>query len=195
MYSDEMKLRILCRKVDADFLQSTRQIINIDLTRTPVTMTYTQALASFRNEVNRKFPPDLTTTARARRMAELDAQYNSGRGRGRGRGRGKNPGRGRGRGIRGVRSITGIDGKEIEVHPAYKFSDNDWYNIPLAERSRLIQERQDFNANKRQRIGEVHTDYQDDTQESQIPAGGGHIMGGRNEQASLRNAKKIKPDS
>ena len=201
VYSDEMKLRILCRKVDADFLQSTRQIINIDLTRTPVTMTYTQALASFRNEVNRKFPPDLTTTARARRMAELDAQYNSGRGRGRGRGRGKNPGRGRGRGIRGteklagVRSITGIDGKEIEVHPAYKFSDNDWYNIPPAERSRLIQERQDFHANKRQRIGKVHTDYQDDTQESQIPAGGGHIMGGRNEQASLRNAKKIKPDS
>ena len=39
VYSDEMKLRILCRKVDADFLQSTRQIFNIDLTRTQVTMT------------------------------------------------------------------------------------------------------------------------------------------------------------
>ena len=64
VYSDEMKLRILGRQVDADFLQSTRQIINIDLTRTPINMTYKQALASFRIEVNRKFPSDLTTAAR-----------------------------------------------------------------------------------------------------------------------------------
>ena len=60
-------------------------------------MTYTQALASFRNEVNRKFSPDLTTTTIVRRMAEIDAQYNNGRGRD----KGKNPGRGRGRGRNG----------------------------------------------------------------------------------------------
>jgi hypothetical protein len=75
--------------------------------------------------------------------------------------------------LAGVRSITGIDGEEIEVHPGYKFSDNDWYNIPSAERSRLTQERQDFNANKCQRIGEVQTNYQDDPRESQLPVGGG----------------------
>ena len=59
-----------------------------------------------------------------------------------------------------MRSITGIDKGEIEVHTAYKFSDNGWYNIPPAESSRLNQKRQDFNANKRQRIGDVQTNYQ-----------------------------------
>ena len=96
VYSDEMKLRILCRKVNADFLEPTRQLINVDLTRTPVTMTFAQAVASFRNEVNRKFPPSMTTE-RSRRMAEIDTQYNHGRGRGRGRGRYGGRGRGRGR--------------------------------------------------------------------------------------------------
>ena len=56
VYSDEMKLRILCRKVNADFLEATRQLINVDLTRAPVTVTFAQALASFRNEVNRNSP-------------------------------------------------------------------------------------------------------------------------------------------
>ena len=138
-------------------------------------------------------------------MAEIGAQFSSGRGPGRGRGRGRYPGRGRGRGrnrrdnfrekLAGVRSITGIDGEEIEVHPAYKFSDNDCYNTPPAERSRLTQERQDFNANKRQRISELQANYQNDPRESQLPAGGGHIMGGRNEKAAFRKAKKNVPDS
>ena len=56
VHSNEMKLRILCQKVNADFLHTTRQIINIGLTRTPVTMTYEQALASFRNEATESFP-------------------------------------------------------------------------------------------------------------------------------------------
>ena len=67
VYSNEMKLRLLCKKVTADFLQNTRQIINVELTRIPVTMTYAQALTSFRNEVNQKFPPQLTTQQRYRR--------------------------------------------------------------------------------------------------------------------------------
>ena len=47
----------MCRKVNADFLEGTRQLINVDLTRTQLTMIYAQALAAFRNEVNRKSPP------------------------------------------------------------------------------------------------------------------------------------------
>ena len=53
VYSDEMKLRILCRKVTADFLQNTRTFIEIGLSKIPVSMTYTQSLSNFRNEVNR----------------------------------------------------------------------------------------------------------------------------------------------
>ena len=199
VYSNEMKLRILCQKVNADFLHATRQIINIDLTRTPVTMTYEQALASFRNEVNRKFPPDLTTIARARRMAEIDAQYHSERGRGQGRGRMGGRGRGRGRGragrgnnIRqGTRVVTGLDGENMEVHPAYNFTESEWYNIPPTERRKISQERQEFReSKKRQRIGEVATDHQGQEPMNQLPPGSGHIMGGRNEQAALRKNNK-----
>jgi hypothetical protein len=47
VYSDEMKLRTLCNKVQADFLQATCMSIMIDLSRIPVTMTYAQALSNF----------------------------------------------------------------------------------------------------------------------------------------------------
>ena len=124
VYSDEMKLRILCRKINADFLEATWQLINVDLTRMPVTMTFAQALAFFHNEVNRKFPPSLTPTERNRRMAEIETNYNrNGRG-GRGsRGRGRFHGRDRGydRGNKNpetesVRTIKGIDGKLWETN-------------------------------------------------------------------------------
>ena len=109
VYSDEMKLRLLCGKVQADFLNATRTSIQIDLTRVPMTMTYDLALTNFRNEVNRKFPPDMSqNTSRSRRQVnELGTSRDQGgRGRGRGRGRGgrgggrlhNNSGRGRGRG-------------------------------------------------------------------------------------------------
>ena len=116
VYSDEMKLRILCRKINADFLEATRQLINVDLTRTPVTMTFAQALASFRNEVNRKFPPSLTPTERTRRMAEIDTSYNRNRG-----GRGGRGGRGRGR-FRGRdrRSNKIIKTRGLKVSEPYK---------------------------------------------------------------------------
>lgn len=67
VYSNEMKLHLLCKKVTADFLQNTRQIINVKLTRIPITMTYAQALTSFHNEVNQKFPPQMTTQQQYRR--------------------------------------------------------------------------------------------------------------------------------
>ena len=74
-----MKLRILCKKINADFLQSARAGINIELSKVPMTMAYTHALATFRNEVNRKFPPDMTNNNnRARRINEAgSSQRNS----------------------------------------------------------------------------------------------------------------------
>ena len=77
----------------------------------------------------------------------------------------------------------------MEVHPSYNFSDQDWHNIPHEERNRLIQERQAYNANKRQRISEVKTEDRGSHQQ-QPYAGGAHIMGGRNEQEALRNASR-----
>ena len=56
VYSDKMKMRILIKKVNADFLASAKAGINIELTRSVVTMTYDQALQAFCNLVNLKFP-------------------------------------------------------------------------------------------------------------------------------------------
>ena len=54
-----MKLKILIKTVGVDFLSSTKTGTGIELTRPVIKMTYERALSSFRNEVNRKFPPDL----------------------------------------------------------------------------------------------------------------------------------------
>ena len=40
VYSNEIKLRILIRKIGADFLESTKSGIGIELTRSIITMTY-----------------------------------------------------------------------------------------------------------------------------------------------------------
>ena len=40
VHSNEMKLRILAKKVNADFLQSSKAAIKVELTRIPMTMTY-----------------------------------------------------------------------------------------------------------------------------------------------------------
>ena len=85
VYSNDQKLRILLKKANADFLGATRSALQLDMTRTPMTLTYDQALANFRNEVNRKFPPDVGGSNRSRRISQTEQR----RGRGRnGRGRG-----------------------------------------------------------------------------------------------------------
>ena len=217
VYSDEMKLRMLNQKINVDFLQPMKSAISIELTRNPVTMTYNQALMTFRNEVNRKFPPDLTPGgSRTRRINEVSTNLGRGRGRGRGRptgrgrgnsgGRGGRSGRGRGGRSRGhpdARFITGTDGRQIEVHPSYNFPPHIWNLLPQNEVTRILNERQRHRDDgKRQRIsttatvavppaidvparnnnnGSVISNVSTQRQETQAS-----IMGGRNEQASLR---------
>ena len=212
VYSDEMKLRMLTQKINVDFLQHTKASINIELTKSPVTMTYQQALMSFRNEVNRKFPPEMSTNnVRARRVNEVTRGGRSGRGSGRfgqrgGRGRsqygrGGKTGRGPGRGHPDARFITGIDGKTIEVHPAYNFSPLIWNNLPQMEKKRIMQERSDYRSAKRQKVSETRTTMpvmhqnpsvsntviSDVSTDSNVAPNTGSIMGGRNEQHSLRS--------
>ena len=174
VYSDEMKLRILLQKVNVDFLQPIKTAINVELYKLPVTMTYNQALMNFRNEVNRKFPPDLSPmTNRNRRVNEANTSrtntYNRGRGRGRQGGRGNNRGGGRGNRGRGrsrgtnrghpdARWIDGIDGTSIEVHPSYNFPPHIWNLLPQGEISRINSERQQYRGSrdhKRQRMSTV----------------------------------------
>lgn len=128
VYLDEMKLRCLIGKVNADFLQNNKNSLEIELTRIPMTMTFATALATFRNLVNKKYPPNVLSGAiRDRHIHEYNTRGRSDRGRigrdGRGRsdyyyrGRGggrdyyrgrrcgeRDRGRGRGRGSRDYNS-------------------------------------------------------------------------------------------
>ena len=167
VYSNEMKLRVLIQKINVDFLQSVKAAMSIELTRTPLTMTYEQALMTFRNEVNRKHPPEMTSNnSRGRRINEVNNRGPGGRssGRGRGRGGGRNPGRGgrgRGRGqgsSRGhpdARWVTGTNGRSIEIHASYHFPPDIWNAIPPEEKRRINDERRQYRNNKRQRVSEV----------------------------------------
>ena len=166
VHSDAMKLRILNRKILADFLQATKASINLELARVPVTMTYEKALAAFRDQVNQKFPPEMSSAKRTRRINETVTRgggkqgrggrgYRGGRGdrgrfggRGQGRGYGRGYGRGNGRG-RGnyrrsrpdARMVRCSDGTQIEVHAAYDFTNDEWFRLPETERIRIADER------------------------------------------------------
>ena len=216
VYSNEMRLRILLQKINADFLQSVKAAMSIEITRVPLLMTYEQALMTFRNEVNRKHPPSMSNNnSRSRRVNEVNNRSNrSGSGRGRGNNNNRNNnnnnrggrGRGRSRGHPDARFITGTNGRRLEIHASYNFPPEVWNAIPQAEKRRINDERQQYRENKRMRVSEVAyipqaiNVQQDDARSNTGSAVGsttqsraisesntsGSIMGGRNEQAQLR---------
>jgi hypothetical protein len=47
VHSDSMKIRMLIHKIKADFLTPTKAQLEIELSRTPMSVTYNQALARF----------------------------------------------------------------------------------------------------------------------------------------------------
>ena len=92
IYTQKMKMRILLNKVKVDFLVHAKAGINIELTKTPMTMTYERALATFCNEVYRRNLPQMSqaSSSRERRsVREINSNNSRDRGRGRGRGRGR----------------------------------------------------------------------------------------------------------
>ena len=59
VHSDAMKIRMLIDKIKADFLTPTKAQLEIELSRMPMTITYNQAIALFRNMVSQKHPPQM----------------------------------------------------------------------------------------------------------------------------------------
>ena len=107
VHSNDMKLRILMGKIQADFMQQAKAALMVDMSRVPMTLTYETAMNTFRNVVNNKHPPSVGSDIRTRRINEVSGQGRGNPGGGRfprgGRGRGfnrggRNNGRGRGRG-------------------------------------------------------------------------------------------------
>ena len=169
VYSDGQKLRLLQKKVSADFLQNTRDYINGEMNKSPMVYTYREAMASYKSKVNQKFPPQLTNSNRNRNINQMQSNRHGGHhgdrqgGRGRGhRGQGREyqgqKGRGRGRSDYSSRSkrghpdakwVRGKDGRQIEIHPSYDFPSHIWMNIPREEQDRIRGERQKHKSNKR----------------------------------------------
>jgi hypothetical protein len=130
VHSDPMKIRMLIDKIKADFLTPTKAQLEIELSRVPMTVTYNQSLALFRNMVNQKHPPQVGAANHRTRcqVNEISTGGRGSRGRG-GGGRGGRGGRyGRG-GNRGnprqtrtdSRMITLTDGTQVEYHSSFNF--------------------------------------------------------------------------
>ena len=210
IYTQNMKLRILLNKIKADFLIHAKAGINIELTKTPMTMTYERALATFRNEVNMRNPPQMSQTAsgRERRSLREMTSYDN-RGRCRGRGRGNHGGRGRGNWVHKTRSdssiITLTDGQKIEYHPSFSFPAHVFQKMQQGDKDKLKRERAEYKKRKASEISttsylpvnQVQADQL--TQVSQLSQAvtrnndtgsnptGSTIMGGRNERVNNRN--------
>ena len=60
VHSDNQKLCILNRKDNAEILQDAKESTNLDLEKTLVTLNYDDAITAFRNQLNQKFPPELS---------------------------------------------------------------------------------------------------------------------------------------
>ena len=214
-----MKIRMLVDKIKADFLTPTKAQLEIELSRIPLTINYNQALALFRNQVNQKHPPQVgAANHRARRQVNEVTSGRGGRGRG-GGGRGGRGGRHGGRGGRGhsrqtrsdSRMITLTDGTQIEYHASFNFPRHVYLKMKQEDRDTLKRERAAYNQNNnrggRSEIQELRSQIQElqqqaassvaptDTvtvrsQVSQMSTGTSNIMGGRNEQANNRDARR-----
>ena len=219
VHSDEMKIRMLLDKIKADFLTPTKAQLEIELSRVPLTITYDQSLALFRNMVNQKHPPQVgAATNRTRRNVNEVTSGRASRGRGGGGrgGRGGRHGRGGGRGTgRQTRSdsrmITLTDGTQVEYHASFNFPRHVYLKMKQEDRDMLKRERTAYNQNRgrgsRSEIQELRTQIQElqsqagssahpstdsvsvRSQVSQITTGTS-IMGGRNEQTEHRNARR-----
>jgi hypothetical protein len=220
VHSDSMKIRMLVDKIKADFLTPTKAQLEIELSRIPMTITYDQSLALFRNMVNQKHPPQVgAATHRTRRQVNEVTSGRGSRGRG-GGGRGGRGGRHGGRGNRGnarqtrtdSRMITLTDGSQIEYHASFNFPRNIYLKMKQEDRDALKRERAAYNQNRgrsgHSEIQELRSQIQELQQASgstaaSLPADtisvrsqvsqmttGTNIMGGRNEQASNRDARR-----
>jgi hypothetical protein len=159
VHTQEMKLLHLQKKLKADFLQSHKTAVEIEMSKIPMTQTFTNAMLIYRNAVNQKFPPGSHNHTRGARRTinEVSSQgrgggRNQGRG-GRGRGgygRGGRGGRGRGGGRGGnrdnvtVETVTLTDGSEIQYHPKYRFPQHVLDKFPQALHDKRNRQREAY---------------------------------------------------
>ena len=134
----------------------------MQMTMVHIVVTYTLALANYRNVLHQRFPQG-STIKKTNHGVQSSNTSRSGRSNHGGRGNqgGKSGHGGRGRGGNnnyGRRNddwdVIGLDGKTIHVHPAYQFDNEQWFNIPEDTRQQLVQLRREYKNQKRPRDNE-----------------------------------------
>ena len=145
------EIRMLVDKIKADFLIPTKAELEIELLQTPMTITYDQAIALFRNMVNQKHPPQMGATQnRVRCNVNKATTGQSGRANRGGFGRGGRGGRRRRRGGRGTprqtrtdsRTITLTDGTQKEYHVFFYFPRHIFMKMRPEDKETLWRERE-----------------------------------------------------
>ena len=130
--------------------------IEMQMSATPVTITYSSTLASYRNTVNQRLP-NVSTVKINNRMIQIIYSRGGRGGRGvRGHqgcgGRGGRGGRGRGIvSINGDWEVIELNGHTIRVHPACGFENDQWFNIPEGTRLQLTYIQRYYQSQKCQR--------------------------------------------
>ena len=149
IHSENMKLRILTKKINADLLSHTKASILTHMTSVPKTMAYLQALPTFRQAVNQKHPPGtnksvcrINETSRGRGG---QGYYRGGRYGGR-NGRGGRGGNNNQKNIKHLQSypVTLNNGKIVDIHSSYFLGPKIWSQTNLANRFYLTQDRSQY---------------------------------------------------
>ena len=136
-------------KVKADFLQNTKAALTIELSRVPVTLTFDQAIVTFRNAVNQKYPPSMGTNTRARRTIREVGRNNRRPGTGVNRSNNKNRYQNMNKKPHPKAEKMRLDDNTyIWYHPSFKHSNEDFGQFPNTLKERMKNERVEYNRNR-----------------------------------------------
>ena len=210
VHSDNMKLRNLQSKITAPFLQLTKGIVDGEIAKRPMVITFPTAMRMYRTAVREKFPQGTNnSTDRGRQMSEANARDNN-HDRSRSRnGKSKH---------RDEEEITLSNGNKIWYHPSYRFSDGDLRAMTEEQRDRMKNERAAYRRSQgrpprtstRAQIAEMRAEMltfmssagttvpnevpaaSGATQVSQITTGTarGSAIGGRNQQTNAQSGRR-----
>ena len=194
VHSDEHKLRILLKKINCDWLKTLKATISVELSRSPVTYTYAQALKAFKTEVM-KVHPNSNTSNTTRRVKEVGSSNRPKR---------KGQGEQKSGFVKKTRTdskiITLQNGKKIEYHPSFRFPYNVFSQFKPEQKEMLKNDRADYKKKVGSERNIEELSNRVDTLESRVPiqivtssdSSGpqtavsqvttGTIMGGRNDQ-------------
>ena len=134
---------MLNKKVRAEFLATMKTTIEMQMSVIPITMTYSSTLTNYRDTGNQRLPNESDAKINNRRI-QTTASH-GGRGVRGGHGHQGHSGRG-GCGVHGRgtvrekddREVTVLNVRTIRVYPAYRFENDQWFNIPEDTRLQLI---------------------------------------------------------